>query len=61
MWALNGGLFTRKSQKTGYELIAAVVTRKDVYGGSADLRRHVMFTSGRGANQVREQEKRGNG
>ncbi|KAK5848938.1 hypothetical protein PBY51_008620 [Eleginops maclovinus] len=32
--------------------IARVVTRKDVYGGSADLRSHMMFTSGRAANHV---------
>lgn len=57
----NQGLFTRKSQKIRYELIAAVVTRKDVHGGSADLQRHMMFSSGREANQVREEEKRGNG
>lgn len=56
MRALNPYLFTRKSQTKRYELIAAVVTSKDVYGGSADLRRHMMFTSGRAANQEREQE-----
>lgn len=54
MSSLNEGLFTLKSQKKRYELIAAVVTRKDVYGGSADLQRHMIFTSGREANQVRQ-------
>lgn len=49
-----------KQQKTRYELIAAVVTRKDVYGGSADLQRHMMFTSCPGANQLQERERGGN-
>lgn len=55
MSAFNLETFTRKPQKTSYELIAAVVTRKDVYGGSADLQRHMIFTSGLGANRLQEQ------
>lgn len=57
MCALNLEIFTRKPQKTSYELIAAVVTRKDVYGGSADLQRHMIFTSGLGANRLQEQRR----
>lgn len=54
--ASNVRLFTRKSQTKRDELIAAVVTRKDVYGGSGDRRGHVMFTSGWAANQVLAKE-----
>lgn len=57
MCAFKLEIFTRKPQKTSYELIAAVVTRKDVYGGSADLQRHMIFTSGLGANRLQEQRR----
>lgn len=50
-------IFTRKPRKASCELIAAVVTRKDVYGGSADLQRHMIFTSGLWANHLQEQRR----
>lgn len=61
MCAFKLEIFTRKPQKTSYELIAAVVTRKDVYGGSADLpTSHDIYFRSRSQSAARATPRRGN-